>query len=374
MQTNQSLSILGTRGIPAQHGGFETFAEYLSLYLVSKGWKVTVYCQEEGEGKIFEDEWQGVRLVHIPVPQKGPLGTIIFDWKSTIHAAKEKSLKLTLGYNTAIFCLSYRLKGITNLINMDGLEWKREKWGLLAKSWFYLNERLGCWLGNHLIADHPKIKEHLASRVPSEKITMIPYGADLVTNADSLLFAFYGLEPNSYALVIARPEPENSIFEIVSAFSKKKRNIKLVLLGRFEPAINDYHRKIVEVASEDVKFLGAIYDKALVQTLRYFCRLYIHGHTVGGTNPSLLEALGAGSAVLAHDNQFNRWVAGPGARYFSDYRECEKVLDEILHDDAQLESMKLASQKRFQEEFTWKDVLKEYEIVLSQWHRDQAAD
>ncbi len=156
------LHILGTRGLPAAHGGFETFAEQLALHMVGTGWRVTVYCQVGGTGQVFEDEWKGVRRVRIPVATPGAPGTIVFDWKSTLRAMRNKDLVLTLGYNTAIFCALFRMKGIRNIINMDGIEWRRQKWGCVAKAWFWLNYWAGCWLGDHLVADHPEIKKHLS--------------------------------------------------------------------------------------------------------------------------------------------------------------------------------------------------------------------
>ncbi|MGL4315968.1 MAG: DUF1972 domain-containing protein, partial [Pseudomonas sp.] len=172
---NRKLNILGTRGVPAQHGGFETFAESLAVFLVKRGWAVTVYCQEEDGAAPWESEWQGVRRIHIPVKGQGALGTIVFDWRATWHALSQEGLFLTLGYNTAAFNLLQRLKRQVNVINMDGIEWRRDKWGIIAKTWFWLNERIGCWVGNHLVADHPQIKTHLATRVSENKITMIPY-------------------------------------------------------------------------------------------------------------------------------------------------------------------------------------------------------
>lgn len=170
---SMKISILGTRGIPAQHGGFESFAEKLSLYLAKLGWQVTVYCQETGNGDIWESEWKGVQRIHVPVRQDGALGTIIFDLKATVYALQYDGLFLTLGYNTAVFNLLQRIRGQTNVINMDGIEWRRDKWGVIAKTWFWLNERIGCWVGNHLVADHPRIKDHLATRVSADKITKI---------------------------------------------------------------------------------------------------------------------------------------------------------------------------------------------------------
>ena len=192
------VRILGTRGVPAAHGGFETFAEHLALYLVRHGWRVVVYCQEYGAGSMHEDVWQGVERVHIPVELSGPKSTFVFDWKAKTHAAKYGDLCLTLGYNTALFCLKLRIKGIPNLINMDGIEWSRAKWGPAAKTWFWLNDWAGCWLANHLIADHQKIKVHLSSRVCKDKITVIPYGAHLVMDASEDAVRALGLEPGRF--------------------------------------------------------------------------------------------------------------------------------------------------------------------------------
>ena len=365
------LSILGTRGIPAAHGGFETFAEKLALFLADKGWRVTVYCQVDGNGSMCIDMWHGVRRINIHVMRKGALGTVLFDWKSTLHASMQKGVILTLGYNTAIFGLLYRLKGMRNLFNMDGLEWQRDKWSVSERVWLYLNERVGCWLGNHLIADHPEIKKHLVTRVKPGKVTMIPYGADRIDNADNSLIEQYGLKAEGYSLVVARGEPENSILEMVTAFSSKTRNQKLVVLGKYMPDENEYHRSVLQAASNEVIFLGAIYEQDVVKALRYFCRLYIHGHTVGGTNPSLVEALGAGSAVLAHDNKFNRWVGGPNACYFKDMEECSDQLDILINDRKRLIALKDASHKRFMEAFTWDKILLQYEQLLERGLRGQ---
>lgn len=362
--TAMRLQILGTRGIPAQHGGFETFAEHFSIYLHKKGWKVTVYCQEEGEGEIHEDHWCGIHRVHIPVAKEGAKYTVIFDWKSTLHAAKRKIPILTLGYNTAVFCTLYRLIGIKNVINMDGVEWRRGKWNVFERSWLYLNEKLGAWLGNHLIADHPEIKKHLEKFTAKKKITVIPYSADILDQADEGLLAPYNLERGRYTILIARPEQENSILEIIKAYSEKKRGIPLVVLGTYDPDRNSYHNAVMEVSGDEIKFVGAIYDKNIVKALRFFARFYIHGHTVGGTNPSLVEALGASSAILAHGNKFNRWVAGAGARYFSTVQECDQEIEILLTDDKLIETMKKHSLAQINNNFTWDKIHKAYEELL----------
>ena len=364
----KTLRILGTRGVPAAHGGFETFAEYLSLQLVSQGWRVVVYCQDDGVGPVFEDTWQGVERVHIPVSQQGPKGTIVFDWQAMAHAARHQDLCLTLGYNTAVFCALLRLKGIPNLINMDGIEWSRMKWGPVAKLWFWLNDWAGCWLGNHLVADHPQIKVHLSSRVRADKITTIPYGADAVTvNSVKPVEALgMDLQPGRFWTVIARPEPENSLLEIVRGFSASTRGMKLVVLGNYD-SVNAYHRAVQAAASAEVRFVGAIYDKNIVQALRVHSAGYIHGHQVGGTNPSLVEALGAGNAVVAHDNRFNRWVAADGAMYFNDAASFARCMDDLMANPGKLEHLREQGLVRFQEAFTWPHVLQQYETLLERF-------
>lgn len=359
----REVHILGSRGVPAAHSGFEYLAEHLALYLVNNGWKVTVYCQIDGRGKVHEDDWQGVHRVNIPVEGDRAFGTIIFDWNATLISARRPGTMLTLGYNTAVFGLLYRLRGIRNVINMDGIEWRRAGWGPFARAWFYLNEWLGCWLGNQLVADHPEIRRHLATRVTESKIAMIPYGADAVAEAGTEGLTTLGLEPGAYCTVIARPVPENSILEVVTAFSRIETEIRLVVLGNYSREVG-YQRRVLDAAGPNVIFPGAIFDKNIVKELRFHARLYIHGHTVGGTNPSLVEALAAGSPVLAHDNRFNRWVVADAGRYFSNIKDCEQVLRELLADDESEKHMSVASARRHLEAFQWPEILATYESLL----------
>lgn len=367
MGVNLKLIILGTRGIPAHHGGFETFAENLSLYLVKKNWDVTIYCQESGTDKTHETKWKGITRVHIHVGHSGPLGTVIFDFKSILHSLRFSGVFLTLGYNTAIFNCLYRLKKKPNIINMDGLEWKRKKWNSFAKAWLLLNEYAGCWLGNHLIADNPHIAKHLETRVAEEKITTIPYGAREILAADEDILKIYGLKKNNYAILIARAEPENSILEIVTAFSSLKRNANLVVMGDFKPISNAYHKEVIDAASSEVLFPGAIYQPETIGALRFFARFYVHGHQVGGTNPSLVEALGAGNAVLAYDNNFNRWVANDAAIYFNDIKSAESAFTLLFNEQKQLATLKTSAIKNFREHFQWETILFQYEQLLLRW-------
>lgn len=364
------LAILGTRGVPARHGGFETFAERLALYLVSEGWDVTVYCQVgPKEDTPAEDRWRGVRRVNVGARGDGALGTVEFDLKATWHAAREPSVKLVLGYNTAIFNVLLRLRGRRIVMNMDGIEWKRSKWSAPARLWLRVNEYLGLLTSQRLIADHPEIERHLRAIRPHAQVTMIPYGADKAP-ADLPEVYLPGLDGDRFFVVVARIEPENSILEIVRAFVGSELDAQLVVLGRLEPETNEYHAEIQRIADARCLFPGAIYDPAVVTALRQRAVAYVHGHTVGGTNPSLVEALGAGAAVLAHDNPFNRWVAGEGARYFSDVATCRKEMQELLESAPRQVALRQASAARHDERFTWPAVLEAYrDLLLEQAER-----
>ncbi|MCC7544596.1 MAG: DUF1972 domain-containing protein [Aquabacterium sp.] len=362
----KTLRILGIRGLPAAHGGFETFAEHLALYLRDRGWRVVVYCQEQGPVSVRNDTWQGIERVMISVPRDGALSTMHFDWRAMRDAARHRDVCLTLGYNTAVFNTLLRLRGVPNLINMDGIEWRRAKWSRLPKLWFWINDWIGCWVGHHLIADNPGIRTHLMTRVHSDKITMIPYGALEVQHAPIDAVQALGLQPQRYLTVVARPEPENSLLEIVSAFSRRHRGYHLAVLGKYSRE-DPYQRAVMAAASDEVRFLGAIYDADMVQALRYHSTAYIHGHQVGGTNPSLVEALGAGNAVIAHGNRFNRWVAGDQARYFDSVDDLSAQLDELLTHPDRLSSMQAGSRTRFQEALTWPIVLQTYEHLLERF-------
>jgi glycosyltransferase involved in cell wall biosynthesis len=196
---------------------------------------------------------------------------------------------------------------------------------------------------------------------------MIPYGADRVDDADPAHVRRLGLEPGGYAVVICRPEPGHSLVEIVRAFSRRPRPVRLVILGHYRPDRSAFHRRVIDAAGPDVIFPGAIYDRDTVQSLRLYTRLYVHGHFLGGTNPSLVESLGAGAPVLARDNRFNRWVAGSAAHFFSDEETCGSELDRLLEDDAERSRMSAASRQRHAEQFTWARTLGDYEKLLTSW-------
>jgi len=359
-----TVRMLGTRGIPAAHGGFETAAEHLADYLVERGWRVVVYCQEDGNGPVHEDTWNGVERVHIPVSRDGATGTGQFDWIAARHAARHSDVCLLFGYNTAVFNALQRIRRIPLIINMDGIEWQRERWGPSRRAWLYLNERIAGLLGHDLIADHPEIERYLRGRVPRAKLTMIPYGADDVTNAPTDPVQALGLEPGRYLTLICRPVQENSILELVEGFSRTERGVKLVILGNYDADVDDYHRQVLHAASHEVLFPGSIYDPDVTRALRFHSLAYLHGHTVGGTNPSLVEAMGAGNAIIAHNNPYNRWVADAGALYFTDAASADSQLTRVIDDPQVRRKLSSASRQRHQELFTWNRIARQYEELL----------
>lgn len=361
------VRILGTHGVPANYGGFETAAEKVGLHLLASGWRVIVYCQVDGTGEITYDEWNGLERVNVPVDLPGWRGTSLFDLRCVRHASKFDDLCLVFGYNTGIFNTWQRFKKIPMVINMDGIEWSRARWGFFRQAILYINERFSAAVGNHLIADHPEIEKYLWTRAPKRKVTMIAYGADEVLEADEAPVRALGLEPGRYLTLICRPIPENSIVELVKGFSFKPRDYKLAILGNYDPETDDYHRQVVEAASDDVVFLGAIFDPDVVQPLRFHSAAYLHGHTVGGTNPSLVEALGAGNAVLAHDNAYNRWTAGPDQAYFASAQDVAAELDAMLADPRVLAAMSDAARERYRSGLTWHQIGEQYRLLLNRY-------
>ena len=362
------LLILGTRGIPAAHGGFETFAERLALDLVARGWQVGVYCQHElsdGRERRWQDQWRGVSRINVAVGGAGPASTLLFDWLCVRDAATRDGVCLVLGYNGAAFLPYLRLRGRQVITNMDGVEWRRPKWGPVARAWLRLNEWIAVRSSHRLVADHPEIARHLARRHPASRVTTISYGADPVTQAGQEPLRALGLVGDRYLLSVSRIEPDNNILPIVRAFSHDGHGLKLVVVGAVDPA-TDYGRAIREAASGDVLFPGPIYDAGILRSLRFHARAYLHGHMVGGTNPSLVEALWAGSAVVAHDNPFNRWTAGEAAVFFGDADECALRIGAVARQPELVATLRRNARLQASARFDWGEIIPAYERQLLQ--------
>lgn len=362
----RTVRILGTHGVPAAYGGFETAAENIGLYLHRRGWRVIVYCQELGTAHVSRDEWNGLERVIISEPRSGWRGTSAFDLTSIRHALKEHregDVWLTFGYNTGVFDVLPRLRGVPNVINMDGMEWTRRRWGVVKQAILLANERLAGMVGHVLIADHPVIATYLSRHFGRRRVRTITYGAHQVLSADTAPPLELVLTPGAYGIVVCRPIPENSVLEIVSAWSRRPRNMPLLVVGPYSDE-DTYQRAVRAAASSEVVFPGAIFDPSRLGALRFHSALYLHGHTVGGTNPSLVEAMAAGNAIVAHRNAYNTWVAGPYSRYFDTAEDLDVTLSELLSNEEVRTRMGDAARSRYREEFTWEFIGEQYEDAL----------
>lgn len=358
-----SIAIIGSRGIPARYGGFETFAEELAVRLVKHGVDVTVYC----EGRTGPSKYQGVQLAYVPAPHLGGLTTILHDFRALWSARNKYDVVYMLGYGTSLFCLMPKLAGTEVWMNMDGIEWKRSKWGFLGKMWWKLMEFIAQYVPHLMIADALAINDFLGmrhSRLP--KIVVIPYGADVVeTPPDPAPLVEWGLTPHGFHLVVSRFEPENHVRELFLGYSNSNSPHPLVALGTTRKP-TAYTRTLDAIAGADERIIlpGPIYDERLA-ALRYYARTYLHGHSVGGTNPSLLEAMGCANAIVAHDNVFNREVAEDAALYFSTPADVTEHIDTLDADESQRNALGSLALQRLRAAYTWGGVVAAYLNLLS---------
>lgn len=355
------LAILGTRGIPAQYGGFETFAEELAVRLVQHGVDVTVFCELQAQHQVAE--YKGVKLCYVPVFQLGPLTTIIFDLLCLWRARKDFNVVYMLGYGASLFCFLPRIWGKKVWVNMDGVEWARSKWSWPAKLWLKIMEAVAMWTPSRIIADADAILKHLENRYshlpPS---TFIPYGAKVIDipPLESILDE-WNLQSKSYLLVVCRLEPENHLLEIIQGYRASAVAMPLIILGN-HLAGTPYVKSLVGYSSENIRFLGTVYDHDKLLALRYHSYAYLHGHSVGGTNPSLLEAMGCGNGIVAHDNQFNREVAGASALYFKDAASLTAILNNL---GDMVENGRVA-QQLIRDCYTWDKIVSDYLGLLAE--------
>jgi glycosyltransferase involved in cell wall biosynthesis len=310
------LAILGARGIPARYGGFETFAEQLAVRLVERGHEVTVFCEASTEQA--DGEYKGAKLHRVRAYALGPLSTIAYDARCLWQARSAFDVIYMLGYGSSALCWVPRIWGVQVWINMDGLEWARGKWGTFARWYLRLAEAIAMRTPDRIIADSAAIKANLQSRHRQlPPCDVIPYGCEIVPAARLEELRSFGLEAGAYYLVVCRFEPENLVREIVEGFLNSDTRARLVLVGD-NTRKSAYVASLAKYKSDRLLFTGAVYDQPRIQALRYFCRAYLHGHSVGGTNPSLLEAMGCGNVVIASDNPFNREVLGDTGLFFAD--------------------------------------------------------
>jgi hypothetical protein len=320
------VAIIGTRGIPNHYGGFEQCAEYLALGLVKRGFDVIVYNSHNHPYQ--KSEWNGVKIVHCYDPEDkiGTAGQFIYDLNCILDVRKRKcDVILQLGYTSSSIWGWLMPKGSVITTNMDGLEWKRTKYSEKVKKFLMYAEKLGVKYSDHLISDSIGIQDYLKDKYGKES-TFIAYGAILFDNPRIGVLDSFNLKSYEYDMLIARLEPENSIEVILDGVANADARRPFLVIGKHETKYGEYLKQKYRDMT-NIKFIGGIYDIDILNNLRHYSNIYFHGHTVGGTNPSLLEAMASQSFMSANDNIFNRSILGDDALYFQSSDDVKNHLE-----------------------------------------------
>ena len=357
------FAILGTRGIPARYGGFETFAEELAARLVERGHSATVYCRERHSAPAY----RGVRLQYLPTLRHKYLDTLAHTGISTLHlamarlAGRQQDAVLYCNAANAIFTWMPRLLGTPAALNVDGLERHRKKWNALAKTWYRLSEWLATWMPNVVVTDAQSIADYYRDRYHRSS-EMIPYGAETQPVETRAVLGRLGLERRWYFLYVSRMEPENNALLVREAFEQIDTPMKLALIGD-APYAADYIRRVRDTQDARVVIPGAIYGEGY-RELGSHCFAYVHATEVGGTHPALIEAMGRGALTLYLDTPENAEVAG-GAGLPFQRDTLASVLREVLAmPEAQRETWRTRAMERVKSRYSWEAVTDAYEKLL----------
>ncbi|MQA32802.1 DUF1972 domain-containing protein [Modestobacter roseus] len=308
------IALVGTRGVPARYGGFETAVEEVGRRLADAGHDVVVYCRT-AEGQPRPATHLGMRLVHLPALRRRSLETLSHTGLSVAHLLTHRvDAAVVFNAANAPWLPLLRAARIPVATHVDGLEWKRAKWGGAGKRYYRVVEALSVRWSDALIADAQGIADYYRDEfsAPTEQIA---YGAPKLDDPADGKLAEVGLTAGGFHLVVARFEPENHVDVIVDGYRRSDARLPLVVVGS-APYADDYTRRVHALADDRVRFLGGVWDQELLDQLYRHCATYLHGHSVGGTNPSLLRAIGAGAATTAYDVSFNREVLETSGRYF----------------------------------------------------------
>lgn len=353
------IAILGTRGIPNNYGGFEQCAEYLAAGLIQKGFEVSVYNSHNHPYQ--KKEWNGVEIIHCYDPENklGTAGQFIYDLNCILDARKRNfDVILQLGY-TSNSVWGWLLPGKSIVTtNMDGLEWKRTKYSGLTRKFLHYAEKLGVKYSNYLISDSIGIQQYLNKKYKKQSV-FIPYGAHLFNNNNAEVLKEFELAPYSYDMLIARLEPENSIEIILDGVTKSKIKRTFLVVGNHRAAYGELLKKKY-ARNGKIKFVDGIYHIEKLNNLRYYSNLYFHGHTVGGTNPSLLEAMASGSLICANDNPFNKYILGKDAMYFTNADDVAAHLSKSKCSNEEYHRLIYNNRKKIEEIYNWDLIIDQY--------------
>lgn len=323
------IAILGTRGVPNYYGGFEQFAEFFSVYLVEKGHEV--YCYNSHNHKYQEKTFHGVNIIHQYDPEYkyGTFGQFIYDYNCIMDSRKRDfDIILQLGYTSnSIWCFLLPKRPVI-VTNMDGLEWKRSKYSRPVQQFLKFAERLAAVSSDYLVADSLGIQRFLKQQYNKES-TYIAYGAYPFSNSDESVLKEYDVVKGNYNMIMARFEPENNLDMVLEGVALNTEDQTTILvIGNHNTKYGDYLKTKFK-SNTNIRFVGGIYNLEHLNNLRFFSNLYFHGHSVGGTNPSLLEAMASQALIAAHNNDFNKGVLKENAFYFSNASEVKTLLNTI---------------------------------------------
>ena len=319
------IGIMGTRGIPNHYGGFEQFAEYLSAGLAQRGHYVAVYNSRRHPYQ--QKEWNSVQIIHCSDPEHriGTAGQFFYDLNCINDARKRDfDVLLHLGYTSDSIWYWRWPKNSINMVNVDGMEWMRSKYNKPTRRFLKWAESLAAHHAQVLIADSPQMQHHFYTQY-GKKPFYIPYGAEVFTQTDASVPATYELAAHQYFLLVARMEPENNIEMILKGYLEAQHKYPLLVIGNIE---NKFGKHLTETyRHRNIQFAGSVYEQYTLNNLRYYSTQYFHGHSVGGTNPSLLEAMACRCNIAAHNNVFNKAVLQNEADYFSTCNEVASIID-----------------------------------------------
>ncbi len=352
------IAILGTRGIPANYGGFETFAEELATRLALVGHSVAVYCRERPP----ESPWRGVELRYLPTIHHKYLDTLAHTFVSTLHLMFHRpDVALYCNAANAIFTPLARMAGIAVVLNVDGIERKRKKWNRLAKGWYLLSERLATILPTAVVSDAQAIADYYRERY-GKATDFISYGAETGKVETTGTLDSLGIEPGRYFLYVSRMEPENHPLEVREAFEKVPTEMKLALIGD-APYAADYIRRVRSTSDPRIVMPGAIYGRGY-QELGSHCFAYIHATTVGGTHPALIEAMGRGALVLYRATEENIEVAGDTGIPFGEHDLAEKIGLVLAMSEEERNRFRRRAVERVEQRYSWDAVTADYEKLF----------
>ncbi len=355
--TELSIALVGTRGVPARYGGFETCVDEVGSRLAERGHRVRVYCRSQDADR--PAEYHGMELVHRGAVRRRSLETLSHSGLSVAHLLTHRT-DVAIVFNAANspYLPLIRAARIPVATHVDGLEWRRDKWKGAGRRYYRMAESAAVRWSDALIADAQGIADYYRDEFRADT-RLIAYGAPRIASGDDLL-ATVDLTARGYHLVVARFEPENHVHTIVDGYRRSRSTLPLVVVGS-TPYADEYTKRVHALADGRVRFLGGVWDQQLLDQLYANARTYLHGHSVGGTNPSLLRAIGAGAPTIAYDVVFNREVLGQAGAYFETEDDLARRLEdaEAVADDGALRE----STRSRALDYDWDDVADRYEAL-----------